>query len=194
MGNYIAEKYQENDMNNKLIDGAVATAKGVAIVGKALYKIAKPVVKYTSIKAIQGIGYLCNQTVELLADGETADKDNKKDEKGNKIEEEKQNNLNQNNPNNQINQNNGLDLPDGGQLIFQQSEEYPTFESIDRIYKNNNNNVIQNNLNNDNININNIQNQNNINMIYNNQYNNNQIKRPDYSTARGLDYSIIGEI
>jgi hypothetical protein len=206
MGNYLAEKYQENDMNNKIIEGGVVAAKGVAVVGKALYKVAKPVVKYTSIKAIQGIGYLCNQAVKILSDGETNDKDKIVDEKKEKIEEDKKTEQNNPNPNNQQN---FLDLPDGGQLIFQKSEDYPTFESIDRIYKNNNNNndimqnnlnnnnIMQNNLNNDNININNIQNQNNMNdmnMIYNNQYNNNQIKRPDYSTARGLDYSIIGEI
>ena len=115
-----------------------------------------------------------------------------------KLEED--NKIEQNNPdpNNQLK---SLDLPDGGQLVFQKSEEYPTFESIDRIYKNNNNNnnIMQNNLNNGNININinnnqNQNNMNNMNMIYNNQYNNYQIKRPDYSTARGLDYSIIGEI
>ena len=186
MGNYIAEKYQENDMNNKLIEGGVIVAKGVGEAGKALYKVAKPVAKFTTVKAAQGIGYICNQVVKLLSDNKTEDKDNIKDDK--KIEQ------NNPNPNNQIN---SLDLPDGGQLVFQESKEYPTFESIDRIYKNNNNNIMQNNLNNDNININNIQNQNNMNdmnMIYNNQYNNNQIKRPDYSTARGLDYSIIGEI
>ena len=188
MGNYIAEKYQENDMNNKLIEGGVLAAKGVGEVGKALYKVAKPVVKFTSIKAIQGIGYLCNLALDVISDKETKDKETIKDNE--KIEQ------NIPNPNNQIN---SLDLPDGGQLVFKESKEYPTFESIDRIYKNNNNNIMQNNLNNDNINvnINNIQNQNNMNdmnMIYNNQYNNNQIKRPDYSTARGLDYSIIGEI
>ena len=188
MGNYIAEKYQENDMNNKLIEGGVIVAKGVGEAGKALYKVSKPVVKFTTIKAIQGIGYLCNLALDVISDKETKDKETIKDNE--KIEQ------NIPNPNNQIN---SLDLPDGGQLVFQESKEYPTFESIDRIYKNNNNNIMQNNLNNDNINvnINNIQNQNNMNdmnMIYNNQYNNNQIKRPDYSTARGLDYSIIGEI
>ena len=195
MGNYIAEKYQENDMNNKLIEGGAIAAKGVAAVGKALYKVGKPVVKFTSIKAIQGIGYLCNQVIKILSDGDTEDKDKKEDEKE-KDKIEKDNQIKQNNPN-QNNQTNSLDLPDGGQLIFNQSQEYPSYESIDRIYKNNNNinnNIIQNNLNNNNININNIQNQNNINMIYNNQYNNNQVKRPDYSTAKGLDYSIIGEI
>ena len=210
MGNYIAEKYQENDMNNKIIEGGVATAKGMAVVGKALYKIAKPVIKYASIKAIQGIGYLCNQTVKMLSEGEgeAEEKDKKEDEKEDKTEKDQkieQNNYNQNNQNNQNKQNYGLDLPDGGQLIFQQSVDYPTYESIDRIYKNNNNennnnnnndnnnNIMENNLNND-ININNFQNQNNINIIYNNKYNNNQVKRPDYSAARGLDYSIIGEI
>lgn len=192
MGNYLAEKYQENDMNNKLIEGGVLAAKGVGVVGKALYKVAKPVVKFTTIKAIQGIGYLCNQAVNLLSDTDTENKDKIEDEKGEKIEEDKK--IEQINPN-PINQQNSLDLPDGGQLVFQQSEEYPTFESIDRIYKNNNNNnIMQNNLNNGNNNINNIQNQNNINMMYNNQYNNNQVQRPDYSAARGLDYSIIGEI
>ena len=192
MGNYLAEKYQENDMNNKLIEGGVLAAKGVGVVGKALYKVAKPVVKFTTIKAIQGIGYLCNQAVNLLSDTDTENKDKIEDVNGEKIEEDKK--IEQINPN-PINQQNSLDLPDGGQLVFQQSEEYPTFESIDRIYKNNNNNnIMQNNLNNGNNNINNIQNQNNINMMYNNQYNNNQVQRPDYSAARGLDYSIIGEI
>ena len=182
MGNYLAEKYQENDMNNKLIEGGVLAAKGVGVVGKALYKVAKPVVKFTTIKAIQGIGYLCNQAVNLLSDTDTENKDKIEDEKGEKIEEDKK--IEQINPN-PINQQNSLDLPDGGQLVFQQSEEYPTFESIDRIYKNNNNNnIMQNNLNNGNNNINNIQNQNNINMMYNNQYNNNQVQRPDYSAAR----------
>jgi len=184
-------------MNNKIIEGGVLAAKGVGVVGKAVYKVAKPVVKFTTIKAIQGIGYLCNQAVKLLSDTDTENKDKTEDEKGEKIEEDKK--IEQINPN-PINQQNSLDLPDGGQLVFQQSEEYPTFESIDRIYKNNNNNnIMQNNLNNDNNNnnnnnINNIQNQNNINMMYNNQYNNNQVQRPDYSAARGLDYSIIGEI
>ena len=202
MGNYIAEKYQENDMNNKLIEGGAIAAKGVVTVGKAIYKVGKPVVKYTTIRAIQGIGYLCDQIVNILSDGNKKE-DEKEENKKEEDKKEKNNKIEQNNPN-QNNQMNSLDLPDGGQLIFKEREEYPSFESIDRIYKNNNNinnnynninnNIMQNNLNNNNININNIQNQNNINMMYNKQYNNNQVKRPDYSTAKGLDYSIIGEI
>ena len=68
MATYLGSKYQEYDMNNKLIEGGAATLKGLAVAGKMLYKIAKPVVKYASIRAVQGVGYLCQQAEFQLSD------------------------------------------------------------------------------------------------------------------------------
>ena len=66
MANYLGDKYQEYDMNNKIIDGGAATLKGLGIAGKSLYKIAKPVAKYATIRTVQGVGYLCDQIKNLL--------------------------------------------------------------------------------------------------------------------------------
>ena len=83
MATYLGSKYQEYDMGNKIIDGGAATLKGLAEAGKFIYKLSKPVVKYASIRAVQGVGYLCKQAEFQLSDDENDsdedDVDNVKD-------------------------------------------------------------------------------------------------------------------
>ena len=201
MGTFLADKYQEYDMNNKLLDGGAATLKGLAVAGKFLYKIAKPVVKYTSIRAVQGIGYLAKQAEFQLSDDEKDDDDDdeqeeeekkdkskknkkhkkKKDknDKKEKKEKKEKNSFNLLESNNSIsssnnNQGSSLCLKEG-QYIFQPCVDYPTFESINKIeninYNQNNNNINMNQQYNNNFNNFNVNQNNNSNNM--NQQNNN---------------------
>ena len=199
MGTFLADKYQEYDMNNKLLSGGAATLKGLAVAGKFLYKIAKPVVKYTSIRAVQGIGYLAKQAESQLSDDEKDDDDDEEEEeekkdkskknkkhkkKKDKKEKKEKNSFNLLESNNSTNSNNNqgssLFLKEG-QYVFQPCVDYPTFESINKIeninYNQNNNNInmnpqYNNSINNFNVNKNN--NSNNMNQQNNNIFNINQ--------------------
>ena len=212
MAMFLANKYQEYDMNDKLIKGGALAAKGLAAAGKLLYNVAKPVVKYAGIRTVQGVGYACKQIEYQLSDGENDDeeeedeKDDKKN-KGEKITKNKthkkkkekkkkiDNNQSLNSSLNQSNNQSSLYLKEGN-YIFEPCIEYPTFESINKINNEQNNN---NNINNNNININTLNGnnfQNNINQNYQNI--NNQIPKPNYVIPPGLDSSsvdtsIVGE-
>ena len=115
MANYFGNKYQEYDMNNKIVQGGIATFKGLAAAGKFLYKLSKPIIKYASIRTVQGVGYLCKQAEFQLSDDEGDDseeedekqeknnnnkKTNKKKKKKKKNEESKNKNEINNNQNN----------------------------------------------------------------------------------------------
>ena len=212
MASYLANKYQEYDMNDKLIKGGALAAKGIAAAGNLLYKIAKPVVKYASIRTVQGVGYLCKQAEYQLSDDEIDDEEEEEEEKDdnknkdkNKINNDKKKKKgkkkktkkdnNDSNINQSTNQS-SLCLKEGN-YIFEPCLDYPTFESINKINDvQNNNNDINNNININNFNGNNFQNNFNINQNY--QNNNNQIPKPEYVIPPGLDSSshensIIGE-
>ncbi len=166
MANYVGQKYQEYDMNTKLINGGVATLKGVATVGKYLYHFTKPVVKYTSKKAVQGIGYLCKLAEEKMNESDENKEDEKEtpekktpDNKNNK-KENNNNNINTNDnkieeTNNTINNNsfcvldcNNSNISESAKL--KESCDLPTLELINMAGNNdNNNNNIYPNQNND---------------------------------------------
>ena len=74
MASFFGNKYEEYDMNKKIINGGEATLKGLASAGNSLYQVAKPVVKNVTKKAVQGVEYLCEQILCHLSD-------NKKDKK-----------------------------------------------------------------------------------------------------------------
>lgn len=198
MATYLGSKYIEHDMNNKIISGGAAAFKGLTIAGKFLYKLTKPVVKYASIRAVQGIGYLCKEAEFQLSDNESDDdkeKEKNEKDKANKIkktkEKKKEKKIETSNSYNLLDDNNKDDSSlclKEGQFIFQPCVEYPSFESINKIEINNNN-------------------QNKKNEFYHQQNNtininqsppiNNNIK-PDYVIPPGLDSSsheasIIGE-
>ena len=211
MANYFGNKYQEYDMNNKIIQGGIATFKGLAAAGKFLYKLSKPIIKYASIRTVQGVGYLCKQAEFQLSDDEGDDSEeeedekqeknnnNKKTNKKKKKKKKKEESKNKNEINNNENNNNqdSLCLKEG-EYIFEPCIDYPTFESINRVNEanninNNNNNIIDNNFNINNFNENNIQNE-----FKPNYQNNNQIITPDYVIPPGLESSshensIVGE-
>ena len=219
LATYLGSKYQEHDMNNKLIEGGAATLKGLAVAGKMLYKIAKPVVKYASIRAVQGVGYLCKQAEFQLSDDEYDD--NEEDEEDKKVKKNENKNEKKKNKKNKkkkkkdkeitINPetNNSFVLIDGNNYLFEPCVDYPSFESINKIQNNNYNNNNQNydiNYNNQNNNINNNYQNNNINNNYqNNNINNNMNmnplpinnnQKPEFVIPPGLDCSeasIIGE-
>ena len=210
MANYFGNKYQEYDMNNKIVQGGIATFKGLAAAGKFLYKLSKPIIKYASIRTVQGVGYLCKQAEFQLSDDEGDDSEEEEDEKQEKNNNKKTNkkkkkkkkneeSKNKNEINNNENNNNqdSLCLKEG-EYIFEPCIDYPTFESINRVNEannvnNNNNNIIDNNFNINNFNENNIQNE-----FKPSYQNNNQIKTPDYVIPPGLESSshensIVGE-
>ena len=211
MANYFGNKYQEYDMNNKIIQGGIATFKGLAAAGKFLYKLSKPIIKYASIRTVQGVGYLCKQAEFQLSDDEGDDSEEEEDEKQEKNNNNKKTNKkkkkkkkneeskNKNDINNNQNNNNqdSLCLKEG-EYIFEPCIDYPTFESINRVNETNNVNNINNNIIDNNFNINNF-NENNIqNEFKPNYQNNNQIITPDYVIPPGLESSshensIVGE-
>lgn len=217
MATYLGSKYQEHDMNSKIINGGAATLKGLAIAGKFLYKITKPVVKYASIRAVQGVGYLCKQAEFQLSDDENDYDDDEEDEKDkskkNKKEKKKKikkqkkeknsfNLLDSNNSNisdsNITNNNQGNDFYlSEGQYIFEPCVDYPSFESINKIeninYNQNNNNNININPYNGNNNIDiNLYNENNkINVNQQTPCINNHIVQPNYVIPPGLDSSSL---
>ena len=209
LATYFASKYQEYDMNNKIINGTTSLFKAMASTGKIVYKYSKPVVKYTSIRVVQGIGYLCKQAeINLFGnknnedeeeEEEEKDKNNNKNDKKNKKKKKKKKdnkknemkyntNGDNNNINNLDNNQNNLCLPEG-QFIFEPCVDYPTFEII---------NIMQNSDNNQNNDF--YQNNNIPPSIQPIQYNNsnNQINKPEYVIPPSLDSSshensIVGE-
>ena len=210
MATYLGSKYQEYDMNNKIIDGGVATLKGLGTVGKFLFKIAKPVVKYASIRAVQGVGYLCKQAEFQLSDDEYDDEDEDEDEedkkvknnenKNKKIKKKKKKEKKEKKEITNIEPNNSFVLIDGNNYLFEPCVDYPTFESINKVQNNNYNNDNQNYNINYNNQYNNINNNNQNNNINNNMDMNpppiNNNPSPNYVIPPGLDCSetsIIGE-
>ena len=203
LATYLGSKYQEYDMNNKIIKGGAATLKGLAVTGKFLYDTSKPVFKYVGIKAIQGIGYLCNKAVSELSDNEEDDeeeeeekqtkkkgdkkeKKNKKKKGKKKIKDKEEENKEKNEINNNQDNNNLKE----GDYIFEPCIDFPTFESINKVNNpQDNNNIINNNFN-----------INNFNNIVESQFNqnNNVVIKPEYVIPPGLDSSshensIVGE-
>ena len=82
-------------MGNKIIDGGAATLKGLAEAGKFIYKLSKPVVKYASIRAIRGVGYLCKQAEFQLSENDSDEDDvYKEKDKNNKNNKNKKNKKN----------------------------------------------------------------------------------------------------
>ena len=206
LATYLGEKYQEYDMNNKIIKGGAATLKGLAAAGKFIYKLSKPIVKYASIRTVQGIGYLAQQAEYQLSDddGEEEEDEDKNTNKGNNKEKKEKKKTKKKkkkkdedltvSKNSENGNQNSFCLQEGD-YIFQPCIEYPTFESINKVSDNNHNN---NNIINDNININNYINNNAQNEINENYKNNNKVITPDYVIPPGLDSSshessIIGE-
>ena len=203
MATYLISKYQEHDMNDKLIKGGAATLKGLATVGNKLFEIAKPVVKYASIRAIQGVGYLCKQAEFQLSDDEYDDDDEEDDEEDNKIKNKENKNEKKKKKKKKkkgkkeitnVEPNNSFVLIDGNNYLIEPCIDYPSFESINKVQNNNYNNDNQNyggdynNPNNINFNINNKMNMNPPPVNYN--------PKPDYVIPPGLDCSetsIIGE-
>ena len=206
LATYLGEKYQEYDMNNKIIKGGAATLKGLAAAGKFIYKLSKPIVKYASIRTVQGIGYLAQQAEYQLSDddGEEEEDEDKNTNKGNNKEKKEKKKKKKKkkkkaedltvSKNSENGNQNSFCLQEGD-YIFQPCIEYPTFESINKVSDTNHNN---NNIINDNININNYINNNAQNEINENYKNNNKVITPDYVIPPGLDSSshessIIGE-
>ena len=192
LATYLGNKYQEYDMNNKIIKGGAATLKGLAVAGKFLYNKSKPVVKYLGIKTIQGVGYLCQQAeYHLSGDENDDDEEEEEDEKNTKKgkEKKKKKGKKKKDKNKKVNDS-GDNIQDSfclkeGDYIFEPCINYPSFESINRVNETpNNNNIINNNININNFNENNYQNE-----INENAKNNNNIIKPDYVIPPGLDCS-----
>ena len=78
LASFLGNKYQEYDINNKLKAGGSATLKGLTTAGNYLYDLSKPIVKYASDKATQGVGSLYNQVTG----------NNKNNEEINRVEKE----------------------------------------------------------------------------------------------------------
>ena len=127
---YLGQKCTEYDVGNKLVKGGAATLEGVKITGNFLYKNSKPIFKYMSIKAVQGIGYLCQQVQDQLSSHvEVKTKnDNKEDEKIIDKNNNKKEKLGMSVYNdNYINEGNNKNM---GDYVFVPSVDFPTFEEI----------------------------------------------------------------
>ena len=59
MANYLKDKYIEYDINSKI-------KTGVSVTGNYIYNISKPVVKFASDKAVQGVGFIYNKINENI--------------------------------------------------------------------------------------------------------------------------------
>jgi hypothetical protein len=205
MANYLGEKYQEYDMNNKIISGGAATLKGLAAAGKFLFKLTKPVVKYASIRTVQGVGYLCKKAEEQINDidekeedeKETTQKDNADDNKKNKNETKEDNTNSNDNTHNTIKnsftifESNNNNITEGSKI--NESCDYPTLNSINMAINDNNNNICPNQNNNCYPNQNN-----NFYQYQNPNPNNNNNIKPDFVIPVGLEKSghessIVGE-
>ena len=220
MASYLASKYQEYDMNNKLLKGGGLAAQGLAGAGKLLYKnVAKPAIKGT----LHGIGNLFNMAANNFSDENNEKDNNQNNNQGNNQNNNQDNNIiinqgnspgniqinNQNNYpiNNQdnypINNQNNYPInnqdnnqinnnlyPMEGNYNPSLSQSLPSYESVIRINEQQNNN--NDIINTNNININNF-NENNFqnNFNQNVQNINNQIPKPNYVIPPGLDSSSL---
>ena len=155
MATYLGSKYQEHDMNNKLIEGGIAALKGLADTGNFIFKKAKPVAKCT----FRGVEYICKFMEFQLS--ENQGNKNVNDNENKNVNENKNKNVHENKNENNVKPNNSFVLIDNNNYP---SEPYVDFPSLDSIIKMQNNNYNNNqnygdiNYNNQNNNINNNQN------------------------------------
>ena len=131
MANYLKDKYIEYDINSKI-------KAGVSVTGNYIYNISKPVVKYASDKAVQGVGFIYNKINENI-----------KGVSNDTIELKEENNII---INNSFDNNNAQQ----SSLIFEKSDElkneneqepnsgiqeYPSLTTINKATNNKNNNI-----------------------------------------------------
>ena len=123
LGSFFGNKYQEYDIGSKIKEGGAATLKGLANVGNYIYDLSKPLMKYASEKATEGVGLLYKQM-----------KGEANDEKiGEEIKIERINNEDENNNNISNEEGNECRKSD---LMFENVGETPIEEEVN---ENNNN-------------------------------------------------------
>ena len=129
LASYLGQKCTEYDVGNKIVKGGAATLEGMKVTGNFLYKNSKPIFKYMSIKAVQGLGYLCQQVQDQLSSKIETNKKNeiKEDEKNiDKNRNKEKLGVSINNEN-YINEGNNKNMND---YVFIPSVDFPTFEEI----------------------------------------------------------------
>ena len=64
LGSFFSSKYGEYNIGSKLKEGGSASLKGLSNAGSYLYNLTKPLMKYASEKATEGVGYLYKKMSE----------------------------------------------------------------------------------------------------------------------------------
>ena len=64
LGSFFSSKYEEYNIGSKLKEGGSASLKGLSNAGSYLYNLTKPLMKYASEKATEGVGYLYKKMSE----------------------------------------------------------------------------------------------------------------------------------
>lgn len=133
LANYLGEKYHEYNVGGKLYNGGASVYNGIKSAGQYIYSSSKPVVKYASIKAVQGVGYLCKQAEYHLSDEEdNKDEENKNDNNINiNKKDEKKKLLKSCNSNygSIILEENGKEF---NNCIFMPTADFPEYEEINK--------------------------------------------------------------
>ena len=106
LGSFFSSKYEEYNIGSKLKEGGSASLKGLSNAGSYLYNLTKPLVKYASDKATEGVGYFYKKMSE------------------NKIRIERDDMFDEEN----YNISNGDNEEQKSDIIFKKSEEIPDKE------------------------------------------------------------------
>ena len=121
LGSFFSSKYEEYNIGSKLKEGGSASLKGLSNAGSYLYNLTKPLVKYASDKATEGVGYLYKKMSE---NNNNNNNTNQEDEKEEVIRIERDDMFDEEN----YNISNGDNEEQKSDIIFKKSEEIPDKE------------------------------------------------------------------
>jgi len=141
MASYLASKYQEYDMNDKLLKGGGLAAQGLVGAGKLLYKnVAKPAIKGT----LKGIGYMCNLAANNITDDNNEKENNQVNNKDNNHGNNQNNNHGNNQNNNQDNSPGNIQINNQDNYPINNQDNYPINNQDNYQINNQDNNQINN--------------------------------------------------
>ena len=75
LGSFFSNKYEEYNIGSKLKEGGSASLKGLSNAGSYLYNLTKPLIKYASEKATEGVGYFYKKKSENNSNQEDDNKE-----------------------------------------------------------------------------------------------------------------------
>ena len=137
LASYLGNKYGEYKIGDKLKNGSYTMFQGLKNAGNYIYSSSKPILKYASIKTVQGVGYLCKQA-EYHLSGEEDNKEEKENntEEGNSINERKKEvNNSFSLLDNKSNESSGIILQEGVRKFGDMSlmpSDFPSYSEINK--------------------------------------------------------------